>query len=63
MSRVLGATKRNSLVRICQESICFCWCFFQETLKITACRGKAVIDIVREGVQCAHRCLLLRRIS
>ena len=53
---------REELCRVGQEGVGLCGALLQKALKFGARKGEAVINVVREGVHCAHWSLLLWRI-
>lgn len=44
----------RALVRVCQVRVCLPGRLVQHALKLRACPGEAVVDVVRERVHCAH---------
>ena len=48
---------------ICEKSIGLLGGLFQQALELRPSVGEAVVDVVGEGVQCAHGGLLLGRVS
>ena len=54
---------RNEIFRgVGQEGVGLGGALLQEALEFRARKGEAVVDVVREGVHCAHGSLLLWRI-